>query len=1234
MRHSIHIMLGKASEGALLKFNSYVIRFASEEMRTFFHSALITVDGEKEKNVAATAVGFDKHTDDLGLHTELVPAYTDTTKIDKKDANESYHAYFDAVKREAITIQNKGDYTQLHICLYVPLYDAELVQVACEAIKSMIGDTGQNFHVDVIGLMEDLQGVFPTAEHLKNLKAKDLHAQVIKSINTLSKLHTDNANTFRHFIVMQDCQNGGIALNLTEESLVRIIGEFAMLCISNYSDLFGNMPSKSEVQGIGLSMLSLDKVYFTEYLMRKVYLSIMVNEKISENQIDINKVSQRAHDLLTLWVHLFSTFFDKEVKQRMDADKSLEKKDIIAQINPILDEQFAKMKEMLQSYVTDPMISIPEKKAILSALLGQDDLLFVNELHDAETYLNIRDIEAEAIEVFLKANNLVIEKGEATDSAFLSIDGQTVEFPVQQLKVARHKARECQQNIRDVQQQQEKLARQLNLQEEAKKCLIEEGQYTFREHKYKLLPKIEEEPLQHKYEPHNVSVASADLSSGFMPICDQGRQGACLAFSMVSVLEFLFRKTGQDDKKLSEQFLYYIARARKNNQNEDNGSYMTEAVTALAETGICEEPFWTYDPEKYAEQPSAEAYENARERKLKTALAVELSVDAIKSALVDGFPVAFSANLYDSFTSSATGFVPVPSKEEIAAANENENRGHAMVICGFDDKHSVFKVRNSWGVQFGDRGYCYMPYSYITNPKLTNWAVILTEAEVAQQVTTQEVVPGTKPIFVPMQQEYPQLRFDETDAQVQYGINQMLLTELESKKNEYVREAEALNIECRRILQKICNDTGARHSLKVDTEVVLQTDIDNTEKQYSKVSNDKSDELDALDKRTLRHYLIAGGIALLFVLLFGLLFHTIHSDKKSVKTWTEYKSKFEKAQAQDSTLRNLSVVEWRKLKYSTDTEKDIKKCAAIDKEYRHYHRACDWVQVKADGKMYHGLQVLGKWWIILIAFMIPAIMALIVFLQHKRMKREIEEEYDDRLRQLHRQIGSLKKDKSELSLKFYVAASILNHIFDVHDSLECKSKVLESFIENLNTWYGQELQRVEEMSVDMQPPFIPILNNDVLNQFYKKHMTELIGNTHLWTMIEGYEVDEASIRRFKALLDESVNQRLLDYLSTFSMYKYLACNGVYAYVNSEEQNKKKMLNELDARSNIFLMCNNIANIRPSQTFFINKNSEETQAWNDIINRVFLQKPMISELNSLFKVVMFNFVEISKEQIEL
>ena len=38
-----------------------------------------------------------------------------------------------------------------------------------------------------------------------------------------------------------------------------------------------------------------------------------------------------------------------------------------------------------------------------------------------------------------------------------------------------------------------------------------------------------------------------------------------------------------------------------------------------------------------------------------------------------------------------------------------------MLIVGYNDRQQVFIVRNSWGEQWGDKGYCYIPYDYAGN---------------------------------------------------------------------------------------------------------------------------------------------------------------------------------------------------------------------------------------------------------------------------------------------------------------------------------------------------------------------------------------------------------------------------------------------------------------------------------------------------------------------------------------
>jgi PKD repeat protein len=46
-----------------------------------------------------------------------------------------------------------------------------------------------------------------------------------------------------------------------------------------------------------------------------------------------------------------------------------------------------------------------------------------------------------------------------------------------------------------------------------------------------------------------------------------------------------------------------------------------------------------------------------------------------------------------------------------SAAGENLG-GHAMLAVGYDDNRSAFKVLNSYGVEWGDGGYCWIPYGF------------------------------------------------------------------------------------------------------------------------------------------------------------------------------------------------------------------------------------------------------------------------------------------------------------------------------------------------------------------------------------------------------------------------------------------------------------------------------------------------------------------------------------------
>jgi C1A family cysteine protease len=78
--------------------------------------------------------------------------------------------------------------------------------------------------------------------------------------------------------------------------------------------------------------------------------------------------------------------------------------------------------------------------------------------------------------------------------------------------------------------------------------------------------------------------------------------------------------------------------------------------------------------------------------------------------------------LYESFESEAvarTGKIPMPKRTK-----ERVLGGHAMLVVGYKDKSPSLPdqgyviVRNSWGEQWGDKGYCYIPYKMMRDSEI------------------------------------------------------------------------------------------------------------------------------------------------------------------------------------------------------------------------------------------------------------------------------------------------------------------------------------------------------------------------------------------------------------------------------------------------------------------------------------------------------------------------------------
>ena len=208
-------------------------------------------------------------------------------------------------------------------------------------------------------------------------------------------------------------------------------------------------------------------------------------------------------------------------------------------------------------------------------------------------------------------------------------------------------------------------------------------------------------------------------------ILSQGNAGACTGFGLACVVNYLFWRRAQESRSsrrrtfetVSTRMLYHLARFYDEWPGEDyEGSSCRGALKAWNKHGVCRESLWPYrsrDGRVMFIKPKPGWDTDALQRHLGVYYRIDkTSVVDMQSAIHHVGAIYVSCDVHDGWSveskaKTIRGHDTLPS---IAPIDDPASLGgHAFALIGFNE-HG-FVVQNSWGIEWGLRGFATLPYA-------------------------------------------------------------------------------------------------------------------------------------------------------------------------------------------------------------------------------------------------------------------------------------------------------------------------------------------------------------------------------------------------------------------------------------------------------------------------------------------------------------------------------------------
>lgn len=192
----------------------------------------------------------------------------------------------------------------------------------------------------------------------------------------------------------------------------------------------------------------------------------------------------------------------------------------------------------------------------------------------------------------------------------------------------------------------------------------------------------------------------SDLSPYVGRIYDQGHEGSNAAFAAIEAMEIAFAVSGTH-RSLSARYVQDRAGMIGQKDSALEGVFMTSIAFVIQKFGAPPASVWPYTSGEHSLPVGLtwkELDELASENRVR--LSGPIAIEDIPEQLKNGRPLLAAVHAYEkAWLQNSTGVIDAPSKED------REVGGHAITIVGFNGRDGSLKFANSWGTQWGQKGF-------------------------------------------------------------------------------------------------------------------------------------------------------------------------------------------------------------------------------------------------------------------------------------------------------------------------------------------------------------------------------------------------------------------------------------------------------------------------------------------------------------------------------------------------